>query len=241
MPDQPKTGRPTLISLDQAGFGYQGQAVIRDVTLEIVPGEFIGLVGANGSGKSTLFKGMLKLIPPLSGHVVHAPEILRRIGYVPQRDQLDGIYPLTAFDVARMGLVGVLPWFNFPGAQIARKVLECLEKVGMSGYRAQAFSELSGGQRQRVLIARALALDPRILVLDEPTAGIDPVAEESILALLSELNQESSITILMVSHQIQSLRHRVQRVLLIKDHCVLCGSPEELLHPDRIAGLLSAS
>jgi len=241
MPDQPDTQRSTLISLDRASFGYQGQVVIRDATLDIVRGEFIGLVGANGSGKSTLFKGMLGLIPPLSGCVVHAPEISRRIGYVPQRDQLDGIYPLTAFDVARMGPVGVLPWFRFPGPQITRKVMECLEKVGMEGYRARTFAELSGGQRQRVLIARALALDPQILVLDEPTAGIDPVAEESILALLSELNQESSITILMVSHQIQSLRHRVRRAILIKDHGVLSGPAEELLHPDRIIDLLSVS
>lgn len=230
-----------LISLEQASFGYNGRVVIRDVTLDIARGDFIGLVGANGSGKSTLFKGMLKLISPLSGRVIHAPEIHRRIGYVPQRDQLDSIYPLTAFDVARMGAIGVLPWYQLPGPQIKRKVLGCLEKVGMKDYHAHLFAELSGGQRQRILIARALALDPEILVLDEPTAGIDPIAEGSILTLLSGLNKESSITILMVSHQLQSLRNRVSRVIVTKNQSVLCGSAEEFLHPSRIVEFLSAS
>ncbi len=235
------TSEGSLISLQNAAFGYNGPPVIEGVTLDVHKGEFIGLVGPNGSGKSTLFKGMLKLIPPLEGEVVHAPEIFRRIGYVPQRDQLDAIYPLTAFAVARMAALGALPWYRIPDAQVETDVMTSLEKVGMAAYRDHAFAELSGGQRQRVLIARALAIKPAILVLDEPTAGIDPVAEASILKLLADLNEDHSMTILMVSHNISSLRDHIDRAVLIKDHRILCGSAKELLHPDRILELLSSS
>src|SRR4029077_3958268 len=104
-----------LITLRDATFGYNRTPVIRGVSLSVHRGEFIGLIGPNGAGKSTLFKGMLRLLAPLSGAVKHDPKIHKRIGYVPQRDQLDSIYPLTALDVARMGPIGVLPWYRFPG------------------------------------------------------------------------------------------------------------------------------
>ncbi len=237
----PSESPSTLITLRDAAFGYNGRPVIEQVSLNVHAGEFIGLIGPNGSGKSTLFKGILKLIKPLDGDVIHAPEIFKRIGYVPQRDQLDAIYPLSAFAVARMGAVGILPWYRLPNHELAARVERSLERVGMSAQRDHAFAELSGGQRQRVLIARALAMQPRLLVLDEPTAGIDPVAEESILKLLTELNQDSGITILMVSHNIPSLRHHVHRAVLIRDHQVVAGSAAELLDPKRIAELLTSS
>ncbi len=232
---------PSLITLSNASFGYGKEPVIRGVSLEVQRGEFIGLIGPNGAGKSTLFKGMLKLLAPLAGQVTHAKEISKRIGYVPQRDQLDPIYPLSSFDVARMGATGILPWYRMADKALNDRVTAGLEKVGMTDFRDRAFAELSGGQRQRVLIARALAMEPAILVLDEPTAGIDPVAETSILELLSALNKEQGITILMVSHNISSLRHHVHRAILIKDHGILSGTAAELLHPDRIMDLLSAS
>lgn len=234
-----KTPAQPLISLTNAAFGYDGQPVIHRASFEVLEGEFIGLIGPNGSGKTTLFKGLLKLIPTLEGRVDHDPLIKRRIGYVPQRDQLDAIYPLSAFDVAQMGIVGILPWYRSPSHKMNQKVLECLKQVGMEAQSTWPFAELSGGQRQRVLIARALAMDPKLLVLDEPTAGIDPVAEENILKLLLDLNQERGLTILMVSHHLNVLRHRVQRAILIKNHGILCGPAEELLHPEKINGLLS--
>jgi len=240
MSNSDRDSKASLISLVNASFGYGDIPVIHNISLDVVKGEFIGLIGPNGSGKSTLFKGMLKLLSPLEGQVIHAPEIAKRIGYVPQRDQLDSIYPLSAFDVAYMGPIGVTPWFKIPSTAMREKTMESLERVGMKPYAQHSFSALSGGQRQRVLIARALAVNPQLLVLDEPTAGIDPVAEESILSLLAELNERDRISILMVSHQIQSLRKRVRRVLLIKDHKVLSGSARDLLNPDRIAELLSS-
>jgi ABC-type Mn2+/Zn2+ transport system ATPase subunit len=232
------TETAALLRVRNAAFGYNGQPVLRGASFEVVEGEFIGLIGPNGAGKSTLFKGMLKLIPALMGEVWHAPSLSRRIGFVPQRDQLDGIYPLSVFDVAQMGIVGILPWYRFPTAAMDEKVRACLEQVGMIDKEDALFAELSGGQRQRVLIARALAMEPKLMVLDEPTAGIDPVAEEAILKLLGELNRERKLTILMVSHHIHSLRNSVQRAILIKNNSVLCGSADELLHPDKIDEML---
>jgi ABC-type Mn2+/Zn2+ transport system ATPase subunit len=231
-----------LMTLRDATFGYNGIPVIRNVSLSVHRGEFIGLIGPNGAGKSTLFKGLLRLILPMSGEVIHSPEILYRIGYVPQREQLDAIYPLVSWDVVRMGIVGALPWYQWAGSKSHAPLIEqCLERVGMSTFRDASFAELSGGQRQRVLIARALAARPQILVLDEPTAGIDPVAEESILSLLGDLNLQQKITILMVSHHIQSLRSRVSRVVVVNEQTILTGSAEDLLRPERIAELLAAN
>ncbi|MBV9079636.1 MAG: metal ABC transporter ATP-binding protein [Elusimicrobia bacterium] len=227
-----------LISVKNAAFGYGGVVIIDHVSLDVCDGEFIGLIGPNGAGKSTLFKGLLRLIAPMSGTVDHSPRIHKKIGYVPQRDQLDAIYPLTAFDVAAMGPAAAAAWYRFPGSSTRKRVMDCLARVDMQDQKDKPFSALSGGQRQRVLIARALAMNPEMLVLDEPTAGIDPVAEESVLKLLGELNTQQKITILMVSHHIHSLRGRVHRAVLVKDRAVICGSSEEMLNPDRIMELL---
>jgi ABC-type Mn2+/Zn2+ transport system ATPase subunit len=229
-----------LIEVKRAAFGYNGRPVIDAISLGVCCGEFIGLIGPNGAGKSTLFKGLLGLLPPLAGEVTRSPELTGRIGYVPQRDTLDSIYPLTAWDVVRMGYVGPLPWYRLPCKTGKAVIWDCLQKVGMADLGDHPFALLSGGQRQRVLIARALAVNPRLLVLDEPTAGIDPVAEESILALLKQLHQQSQIAILMVSHHMQSLRNRVERVIVVNNGGILCGPAAEMLSPIRIVELLEA-
>lgn len=209
-----------MISVDQAAFGYGRKAIIENVSLSVERGEFIGIIGPNGAGKSTLFRGLLGLLPPMAGKVSRDPEITRRIGYVPQRDRLDPIYPLTAWDVVRMGAMGRLPWYQPFKGQIEDTLRACFERVGMTAFMDHPFAELSGGQRQRVLIARALATDPLLLVLDEPTAGIDPVAEENILQLLHQLNKEKTITILMVSHHLESLRKRAHRLVVVENRSV---------------------
>jgi len=220
--------REALITVTGGAFGYHGTAIVSGVNVALAPGEFTGLIGPNGAGKSTLFKGLLKLIAPLSGEVHHAPRLAGRIGYVPQRDTLDPIYPLTAADVVDMG-------------GRAGRTEECLAQVGMREFRARTFSELSGGQRQRVLIARALAVDPELLVLDEPTAGIDPVAEESVLQLLSDLHRRQKLTILMVSHHMPALRRCAERVIAVNRGRIQSGPAAELLAPERIIELLEGA
>ena len=173
--------------------------------MEINEGDFVGIVGANGSGKSTLMRGVLGLLGPLKGVVTHDPSVKGRLGYVPQRGQLDPLYPLTVFDVVQMG-------FTQRGS--ARTVvMECLEKVQMTQHAQAPYAALSGGQQQRVLIARALAVAPRVLVLDEPTSGVDAVTEREILDVLAELNAKEKIAVLLVSHKIFNLERWVKRTI----------------------------
>lgn len=194
-----------MISLENASFGYDGKAVVSGMSLTVTPGDFIGIIGVNGSGKSTLIKGLLGLLAPMSGVVKRSPTLKRRIGYVPQRGHLDPIYPLTVSDVVQMGLDG-----NKGGHEV---VEECLDKVRMEDHRNESYAALSGGQQQRVLIARALAIKPRVLMLDEPTAGVDTETEKEIMTFLKELNQAEKISVLMVSHKIPELQRYATKVV----------------------------
>ena len=203
-----------LITIQNAAFGYAERPVIQNVSLTV------GLVGPNGAGKSTLFKGLLGLIRPLGGIVVRTALLERRIGYVPQRDTLDASYPLTAGHVVAMGWLGPQPWYRRLSSAGSSKIHDCLKKVGLYEKRGEPFATLSGGQRQRVLIARAMAIDPLLLVLDEPTAGVDPEAEDIIMRLLSDLHQHSKISILMVSHHREALREHAERVITVENGAV---------------------
>ena len=145
------------------------------------------------------------MLKPLRGQVTRYPEMANRIGYVPQRGQLDPLYPLTVFDVVRMSLTGSAPERAI--------VLTFLEKVKMAPHIDASYAALSGGQQQRVLIARALAVAPRVLVLDEPTSGVDAVAEQEIMDMLAELNTRDNLAIVLVSHKIPLLKRYAKKTL----------------------------
>lgn len=206
-----------LIRLENAAFGYAGHRVARELHLDIAPGDFLGIVGPNGSGKSTVLKGLLGLIEPLSGKVSRSPALGRALGWVPQRDALDAIFPVTALDVARLGRGLVRPWHRRLDAKDEALARHCLATVGLSSKADAPFQTLSGGQRQRALIARALAVEPKLLVLDEPTAGVDPEAEESIMALLKSLNRDKGMAIVMVTHHHEHLKGAASRVVEIRE------------------------
>jgi len=209
------------VTLDGADFGYQGRPVVRGASLVVRPDEFVVLVGSNGSGKTTLLRGLLGFLAPLGGRIVRRDHL--RVGYVPQRETLDPLYPLTALQVARLGTWRDLPFWRFAGAReraSARAALDACHAADLAGRR---YSELSGGQRQRVLLARALATDPDLLLLDEPTAGIDPEAERVILDLLLRLRAERGLSIWMVTHHVQALRERALRTVTVSDGTVRIG------------------
>lgn len=227
-----------LLSLRNVSFGYSNQPVVVNVSLDIGEGDFIGLIGPNGAGKSTLLKGLLGLLPALSGDVTKHVPLDNHTGYVPQRDSLDPNYPLLVMDVVRMGATAHVPWYVFPDSSVRGQCLRALTKVGMDAFAAHPFSELSGGQRQRVLIARSLVLNPKLLVLDEPTSGVDAAAEDQIMELLARLNEHEQITILIVSHHLHSLRHFVKRVVAVKDGAVSIGDVNTMLSPDHVKDLL---
>jgi ABC-type Mn2+/Zn2+ transport system ATPase subunit len=189
--------------------------VVRGATLAVRPNEFVVLLGSNGSGKTTLLRGLLGFLPPLAGSV-HAREGLR-IGYVPQRETLDALYPLSAFDVARLGAWRDLPFWRLGGARergLARVSLEACRALGFAGRR---YAELSGGQRQRVLLARALASEPELLLLDEPTAGVDPETERGLLDLLGELRAARGLSIWMVTHHLHAIAGRTDATVRVSD------------------------
>lgn len=195
--------KPAIL-LKDVSFAYDGPLVLERVSLTIPQRDFVCVIGPNGGGKTTLLKVILGLIEPDTGQVTvlgdEPQEARRRIGYMPQRAQLDPKFPVSAMDVVLMGRLGDrsgLGPFRRADKAIA---MEVLSEVGLSDMAYRPFSTLSGGQRQRVLIARALACEPELLLLDEPTANLDPAVQDDLYKLLHELNQR--LTVVLVSHDI---------------------------------------
>ncbi len=199
-------------------FSYVGHPVLEDVNLSIPQGDFVSVVGPNGGGKTTLLKLVLGLLRPSQGEVRvfgAPPEQARpRIGYMPQQAQLDPQFPATVMDVALMGRLGHGRTFGPYSKKDKEIVSGALDQVGLYDLRKKAFSSISGGQRQRLLIARALACQPDLLLLDEPTANLDQVMEGDLYELLQTLNQR--LTVVMVSHDIGFVSEVVKSVICVK-------------------------
>ncbi|MEJ9319108.1 metal ABC transporter ATP-binding protein, partial [Halalkalibacterium halodurans] len=200
------------IDIRNVAYRYDYRNVLENVTLPIRQGAFVGLVGPNGSGKSTLIKCILGLQKPSQGSIklfgqpVDKFRQWDRIGYVSQKaNSFNSGFPATVYEVVSMGLFGKVGMFRFLTKKHKQKVKEAVASVGMSGYLHQNIGELSGGQQQRVFIARALVSDPELLILDEPTVGVDVSSVKSFYTLLSELNQKRGITLLLVTHDIGAM------------------------------------
>jgi len=204
-----------LLRAVETDFGYEGRPVVRGASLEVVPGEFVALAGSNGSGKTTLVRGLLGLVPVLAGKLERRPGL--RVGYVPQRETLDPLYPLTAFDVTLLGACRDLPFWRLAGAAERGRAHAALAATQAEAFARSRYATLSGGQRQRVLIARALATEPALLVLDEPTAGVDPQSEAAILEVLVRLAHEHGLAIWMVTHHLHAVTGRVDRLVHVHE------------------------
>jgi len=207
-------GAQEAISIQNLWAGYNGDPILEDINLSVKELDFIGLIGPNGGGKSTLLKVLLGLIPITSGEVRILGRSIKQgrryIGYVPQTVECDRHFPISVWDVVKMGRLGKRRLFQSYNAQDNQIVAESLRSVDMLNMRDRSIGELSGGQRQRVYIARALATEPKILLLDEPTASVDPQVRSNIYELLQELNQ--SIAILMISHDMGVISSYVKTV-----------------------------
>jgi ABC-type Mn2+/Zn2+ transport system ATPase subunit len=211
------------------------------VNLKLRRGSFTGLLGANGSGKSTLIKTVLGIIPSLRGRIEFVPANgqMPVLGYMPQRETLDPIYPLSSFEVVLMaacGRVGPARIINRAERDWAR---QCLAETGAGELADKLFSELSGGQKQRVLMARALATRPDFLLLDEPTAGIDATTTRSVMEVLKQIHERQQQTILLVSHDLATVRQYAREIIWLHDGKALHGPVNELLTPEKIEELLS--
>lgn len=227
-----------LIEFNGAALGYRGRPVLSHVDLHVYAGSFWGVLGANGSGKTTILKTFLGLIAPMGGRVTArgrqggAP----RFGYVPQKERLDPIYPLSGIDVASMGA-----WRRFdPLARLCGKdrdpfIHECLHECGAAAFASKPFAALSGGQKQRVLIARALAAEPEVLVLDEPLAGIDAPTQLSLLDLLARLKKMRDLTVIMVSHRIRAEKTLFTDIAFVDEGKVTCGPTARMIAEGALA------
>ncbi len=228
-----------LLTLDHVAVGYGRRVVLPEVNLSLRRGSFTGLLGANGSGKSTLLKTVLGILPSLQGRMALHPIAGRTpvLGYMPQRESLDPIYPLSSFEVVQMaacGRVGPGRFINKTERDFARR---CLAEAGAANLASTPFSQLSGGQKQRVLMARALATKPDVLLLDEPTAGIDAHATQAIMEVLKTLHGQRRQTILLVSHDLTTVRQYAADVIWLHEGQVLHGAVSELLSRDKIEEL----
>lgn len=208
--------RPAIVCRDLR-FGYDDRPVLRNVNLTIPRGDFVTVLGPNGSGKTTLFKLALGLLKPDSGSLEvlgTSPHAARRdIGYVPQHPQLDPLFPVNALDVVLMGRFGCTSGWGGWRRKDRERARAALAEVGLADRATAHFAALSGGQQQRVLIARALAGDPEMLLLDEPTSNLDAHVEEEFFRLLDELNRR--LTILLVSHDLGFVSQHVKSVVCV--------------------------
>ena len=203
-----------LVALHGANLGYEDAVVLQDVNLELRPGELIAIAGPNGSGKTTLFRTILGFLPVLSGTLTRACA-LNEVGYVPQSAALDSTFPITAREVVGMGGYGRLkPYQAFPIAEKER-LENVLTQVGLSKLAGHLFFSMSGGQRQRILIARALMVGPKILILDEPLAGCDPESQKAISELLVNLSEREGKAVFFSSHDLRMVRSVSKHVLRV--------------------------
>ncbi len=233
-------GASAHLALEHVTVRYHRRAApaLEDVTVEIAGGAHVAVVGPNGAGKSTLFKALVGLLPVAEGRLrVHgAPPGANKAcaAYVPQREDVDWNFPVTVFDVVMMGRYGRLGWLKPAGRADREVVWRSLEQVGMASLARRAIGELSGGQQQRVFLARALAQQPHLLIMDEPFTGVDAGTQQAILDLLDELKQ-AGVTALISTHDLRLAASRFERVMLLNRRLIAYGAPDKVFTPVRLA------
>jgi zinc transport system ATP-binding protein len=229
---------PLAVELDSVSYAYRpDHPVLRDVTVQVPAGEFVAIAGPNGGGKTTLLRLIVGLLRAQHGTIrifgEPVEDIGRRslVGYLPQRAQLGVDAPVNVQEVVAAGCVSRRRLLGPLRAGERARVDEAIERVGLASMARAPLSTLSGGQQQRAFIAKALAGAPRLLVLDEPTTGVDTDAQEALAELLTELQRDLHVTILYVSHEFGAVEHVAQRLLLIRGGVTFDGAPAEL--PER--------
>ena len=203
-----------LVSMQNISLGYDSVPVLQNVSLAIYPGNLMGLAGPNGSGKTTLFRAILGLLPILSGSLSRACP-LSNFGYVPQSAALDPQFPLSVGEIVEMGAYGrVQPYQTLP-ADEKERIKEVLDQVGMQQLAAKSFFACSGGQKQRILIARALMVKPKIMILDEPLSGVDEESRRSITDLLIKLARKKNIAVFFSSHDLEMVQRVADKIVRV--------------------------
>ena len=231
-----------LIQFNNVSLGYGKNILLSDLNFDISKGDYLGIVGPNGVGKSTLLKAILGINKQKKGNILFSNSNSKensslRFGYVPQRGQLDEVYPLTVEEIVMMGRyrqIGIL-------GKVKRidndKTLEALMHLNIYDLAKKQYSELSGGQKQRTLIARALVCDPDVLILDEPTDGLDVNSQHAIMKLITHFHDEHKLTIMLVSHHLSVIVNHANRIALIEKGIFQIGELDEILNQDNLKKL----
>jgi ABC-type Mn2+/Zn2+ transport system ATPase subunit len=228
---------PTLVSLEDVTLGHGRRKLIGGISLAIGVNEFLAIVGPNGGGKTTLVSTLLGILPPLGGRRIRPAAL--RTGYVPQHHHVDALWPLTAGEVVLMGRYPRLRPWQPPRTEDHEAVATALARVGIADLFDLRFGTLSGGQRQRTLIARALASEPDLLALDEPTNGMDPAAELASLDVLRSLHAAGDLAVVMISHRIEAVVNYATRIAVIDHERGLwrVGPVDQMLDDEALAAL----
>lgn len=208
-----------LLEIKNLKFKYNDDLVLDDINFDVYRGDYIALIGSNGAGKSTLVKLILNQLKPLDGTVSFYTENgIENIGYVPQLSVPSSLeFPITVSELLSLALYPRNKGFRKLKNYQKEKITNALSLVGMNDYRDRLYTELSGGQRQRILIAKTLVATPEFLILDEPMTGVDKESKEALFHLLSHINQQHNITILMITHNLEEIEDNVNKVYEIKD------------------------
>ncbi len=226
-----------MLEVQDLAVNYRGISALGNISFRLAPGQLVGVIGPNGAGKSTMMKAMLGLVPRIRGVVKFKgkplQEHLRCCAYVPQRSQVDWDYPATVWTVVMMGRTPHTGWFRSPSHQSKAIVAEALHRVGIWELRHRQIGELSGGQQQRVFLARALAQQAELFLLDEPLAGVDKKTEAIIFDIFNQLKSEGK-TLLVSSHEWGKALTHYDELLLLNQELIAQGSPQNVMNLESI-------
>ncbi len=225
-----------ILDVKRLSVRYKGHIALDDITFHLHESERTAVVGPNGAGKSTLFKVVSGVMPPTSGEVNIFGSRPRRhicIAYIPQRTQVDWNFPVSVSDVVMMGRSAKLGPLNWPHKKDWEVVTHALETVELTNLASRQISQLSGGQQQRMFIARALAQESELMLMDEPLTGLDTPSQEGILDLLDRLKQEK-VTVMVATHDLDQAASHFDRIMLLNHKIVAFGNPTEVLHTDNL-------
>lgn len=221
------------ITCENAAFAYDGNTAVSGLDFSVSRGDYLCIVGENGSGKSTLIKGLLRIKQPQTGRVFFGDGLRsNELGYLPQQTAAQKDFPASVYEVVlsgRLSARGLRPFYSKRDRACAE---EHIERLGITGLRNRCYRELSGGQQQRVLLARALCATKKVLLLDEPAAGLDPVVTQELYRLIGVINEDENITVIMVSHDIHSALKHAGMILHLKTKQAFFGSAEEYMRSD---------
>ena len=219
----------SLLTCQNLSVGYDGKVVLEDLNFSVESGEYLAVIGENGSGKSTLMRTLLGLQSPVSGRILTGEGLRKNeIGYLPQQTIVQKDFPASVLEIVLSGCQGRCGWRPFYNSEERALAVDAMEKMRVSSLARRCYRELSGGQQQRVLLARALCATRKMLLLDEPVAGLDPKVTMELYELIEKLNSEDKITVIMISHDIRAALRYADHILHI-GKSVFCGTKKEYL------------